>query len=59
MRQVSFTKDAFHENNQWFDSDIKLITRIQELIKDIDHEHRLVYSVTETQNLIIKCTGHD
>lgn len=58
MRQVSFTKDAFHEYNQWFDSDIKLITRIQELIKDIDHEHRLVYSVTETQILIVKCTGN-
>ena len=34
MRQVAFTKDAFHEYNQWFAVDIKLIARIQELIKD-------------------------
>ena len=84
MRQVAFTKDAFHEYNQWFAVDIKLIARIQELIKDIDrnpfkgigkpeplkgngsgywsrridNEHRLVYRVTETQILIVKCTGH-
>jgi len=24
----------------------------------IDHEHRLIYSVTESQILIVKCKGH-
>lgn len=24
----------------------------------IDHEHRLIYKVTDTQILIVKCTGH-
>jgi Txe/YoeB family toxin of Txe-Axe toxin-antitoxin module len=33
MRNVAFTKDAFHEYNQWFASDLKLVARIQELIR--------------------------
>ena len=39
MRNVAFTKDAFHEYNQWFTSDLKLVARIQELIRDIDRDH--------------------
>jgi Txe/YoeB family toxin of Txe-Axe toxin-antitoxin module len=35
MRNVAFTKDAFHEYNQWFTSDLKLVARIQELIRGI------------------------
>ena len=84
MRNVAFTKDAFSEYNQWFITDIKLVARIQELIRDIDRdpfkgfgkpeplkgnwagywsrrinqEHRLVYKVSETQILIVKCKGH-
>ena len=84
MRNVAFTKDAFSEYNQWFTADIKLVARIQELIRDIDRdpfkgigkpeplkgnwsgywsrrinqEHRLVYKVSETQILIVKCKGH-
>lgn len=38
MRNVAFTKDAFHEYNQWFASDLKLVGRIQELIRDIDRD---------------------
>ena len=38
MRNVAFTKDAFHEYNQWFSSDLKLVARIQELIRDIDRD---------------------
>ena len=38
MRNVAFTKDAFHEYNQWFMSDLKLVARIQELIRDIDRD---------------------
>ena len=84
MRNVAFTKDAFSEYNHWFTTDIKLVSRIQELIRDIDRdpfkgigkpeplkgnwagywsrridqEHRLVYKVSETQILIVKCKGH-
>ena len=36
MRNVAFTKDAFYEYNQWFNVDLKVVGRIQELIKDID-----------------------
>lgn len=38
MRNVAFTKDDFHEYNQWFASDLKLVGRIQELIRDIDRD---------------------
>ena len=38
MRNVAFTKDAFSEYNQWFITDIKLVARIQELIRDIDRD---------------------
>jgi toxin YoeB len=38
MRNVAFTKDAFHEYNQWFASDLKLVAPIQELIRDIDRD---------------------
>ena len=38
MRNVAFTKDAFLEYNQWFASDLKLVARIQELIRDIDRD---------------------
>ncbi len=34
MRNVAFTKDAFGEYNEWFVSDIRLVARIQELIRD-------------------------
>ena len=34
--KCSITKDAFNEYNQWFTSDLKLVARIQELIRDID-----------------------
>lgn len=84
MRNVAFTKNAFSEYNQWFADDMKMVARIQELIRDIDRnsfkgigkpeplkgnwtgywsrridlEHRLVYKVSETQILIVKCKGH-
>ena len=84
MRNVAFTKVAFSEYNQWFAIDMKLVVRIQQLIRDIDRdpfkgigkpeplkgnwtgywsrridqEHRLVYKVSETQILIVKCRGH-
>ena len=38
MRNVAFTKDAFREYNGWFTADIKLVARIQELIRDIDRD---------------------
>ena len=38
MRNVAFTKVAFSEYNQWFISDIKMVERIRELIRDIDRD---------------------
>ena len=38
MRNVAFTKDAFYEYNRWFEVDLKIVSRIQELIKDIDRD---------------------
>lgn len=38
MRNVAFTKDAFGEYNQWFASNDKLVSRIRELIRDIDRD---------------------
>ncbi len=84
MRNVAFTKTAFGEYNEWFENNIQIITRIKELIRDIDRdpfkgigkpeplrgnwtgywsrridqEHRLVYKVSESQILIVKCRGH-
>ena len=38
MRKVAFTKDAFREYNDFFIMDIRLVERIQELIRDIDRD---------------------
>ena len=84
MRNVAFTAVAFQEYNDWYETNHGLISRIKELIRDInrdpfkgigkpeplrgnwsgywsrriDHEHRLVYKVSDTQILILKCKGH-
>lgn len=84
MRNVVFTSLAIKEYNEWFDVNIKIVTRIKLMIKDINdnpfkgigkpeplkgnwkgywsrrinHEHRLVYKVTDEQILIVKCKGH-
>ncbi|HEY8688033.1 MAG TPA: Txe/YoeB family addiction module toxin [Chitinophagaceae bacterium] len=38
MRNVAFTKTAFTEYNEWFETDIQIINRIKELIRDIDRD---------------------
>ena len=84
MRNVAFTKQAFSEYNEWFETNTLIIDRIKVLISDIDRdpfkgigkpeplrgnwsgywsrridgEHRLIYKVSDTQILIVKCKGH-
>ena len=84
MRNVAFTPIAFGEYNEWFENNDLIISRIKELIRDIDRdpfkgigkpeplkgnwagywsrrinqEHRLIYRVSDTQILIVKCKGH-
>lgn len=84
MRNIAFTKAAFAEYNEWFETNSQIVSRIKELIRDIDrdsfrgigkpeplhgnwsgywsrrinHEHRLIYKVSDTQILIVKCKGH-
>lgn len=38
MRNVAFTKTAFAEYNEWFETNIQIISRIKELIRDIDRD---------------------
>ena len=38
MRNVAFTKTAFAEYNDWFELNTQIISRIKELIRDIDHD---------------------
>lgn len=84
MRNVAFTPIAFGEYNEWFETYDPVVSRIKELIRDIDRdpfkgigkpeplkgnwtgywsrrinqEHRLIYKVSDTQILIVKCKGH-
>ena len=84
MKHIAFTPEAFKEYNDWFDTDKYMITRIKNLIREIDNdaskgvgkpeplrgnwkgywsrrinkEHRLIYKVTDTQIIIVKCKGH-
>lgn len=84
MKNVAFTQHAFMEYNDWFEVDIRMVSRIKLLIREIDknpfkglgkpeplrgnwsgywsrridQNHRLVYKVTESQILIVKCKGH-
>ena len=38
MRNIAFTKIAFAEYNEWFETNSQIITRIKELIRDIDRD---------------------
>lgn len=38
MRNVAFTKTAFSEYNEWFETNIQISNRIKELIRDIDRD---------------------
>lgn len=38
MRNLSFTRKAFEEYNEWFEKDIQIIDRIKILIRDIDRD---------------------
>lgn len=38
MRNVAFTKTAFSEYNEWFETNIQINNRIKELIRDIERD---------------------
>jgi toxin YoeB len=38
MKNVAFTRLAFEEYNEWFNSNPEIIKRIKELIRDIDRD---------------------
>jgi toxin YoeB len=38
MRNVAFTSLAIKEYNEWFETNIKIVTRIKMLIREIDND---------------------
>jgi Txe/YoeB family toxin of Txe-Axe toxin-antitoxin module len=38
MKNVAFTPIAFGEYNEWFETNIKIVNRIKELVRDIDRD---------------------
>ncbi len=38
MRNVAFTPIAFGEYNEWFETNVQLVSRIKAINRDIDHD---------------------